>query len=89
MKLMANEADGNYTGSLNDTEVFMKLLENPKLREEKVSRVVQSPFPFVNPEAPLEEVTQLITQENHAVLVKDALGETHIITRQDIVEALC
>jgi len=77
------------TGSLNDTEVFMKLIENPKLGEEKVSRVIQAPFPFVGPEASLEEVSQLITQENHAVLVKDALGESHIITRQDIVEALC
>lgn len=81
--------EGKYIGSLNDTELFMKLLENPKLRDEKVLRVVQSPFPYVSPESPLEEVSQLITPENHAVLVKDVLGETHIITRQDIVEALC
>ncbi len=81
--------EGKFTGSLNDTELFMKLLENPKLRDEKVVRMVQPPFPFVSPESALEEVSQLITPENHAVLVKDALGETHIITRQDIVEALC
>lgn len=86
---VTNGNEGKFTGSLNDTEVFMKLIENPKLGEEKVSRVVQAPFPFVSPESSLEEVSQLITQENHAVLVKDALGEIHIITRQDIVEALC
>jgi cystathionine beta-synthase len=86
---VVNESGDKMTGSLNDTEVFMKLIENPKLGEEKVLRIKQAPFPFVNPEAPLEEVSQLITPENHAVLVKDALGETHIITRQDIVEALC
>ncbi|NNM94612.1 MAG: pyridoxal-phosphate dependent enzyme [Bacteroidia bacterium] len=81
--------EDSFTGSLNDTELFMKLLENPKLRDEKVMQVVQAPFPFVSPEAAVEEVSQLITPDNHAVLVKDALGETHIITRQDIVEALC
>jgi cystathionine beta-synthase len=86
---VTNGDEGKYIGSLNDTEVFMKLIENPKLGEEKVARVVQAPFPLVSPEASLEEVSQLITQENHAVLVKDALGEMHIITRQDIVEALC
>jgi len=84
-----NEDGGKVTGSLNDTEVFMKLIENPKLGEEKVMHVVQPPFPFVSPDSSLEEVSQLITQENHAVLVNDVFGETHIITRQDIVEALC
>jgi cystathionine beta-synthase len=84
-----HDENGKVTGSLNDTEVFMKLIENPKLGEEKVLKLVQPPFPFVDPESSLEDVTQLITQENHAVLVKDVLGETHIITRQDIIEALC
>lgn len=78
-----------YIGSLNDTEVFMKLIENPNLGEEKVAKVMQPPFPFVNPDSSLEEVSQLITPENHAVLVKDILGSMHIITRQDVIEALC
>jgi cystathionine beta-synthase len=86
---VTNGDNGKFTGSLNDTEVFMKLIENPKLGGEKVSKVIQAPFPYVSPEASLEEVSQLITSDNHAVLVKDMLGETHIITRQDIVEALC
>jgi cystathionine beta-synthase len=78
-----------FTGSLTDTEVFRKLLDNPKIGEKKVSEVAQAPFPYVNPDSSIEEVSQLITPQNHAVLVKDLFGETHIITRQDIVEALC
>jgi cystathionine beta-synthase len=84
-----NGSGDKFVGSLNDSEVFRKLIDNPKLGEKKVSEIVQAPFPYVNPEASLEEVSQLITPQNHAVLVKDVLGETHIITRQDIVEALC
>jgi len=78
-----------FSGSLNDTEVFRKLIDNPKLGEQKVKQVIQPPFPYVNPDSTLEEVSQLITPQNHAVLVNDVLGGTHIITRQDIVEALC
>lgn len=86
---VTNEEGDKYMGSLNDTEVFMKLIENPKLGEEKVLNVIQPPFPFVSPDSSLEEVSQLITQDNHAVLVKDVLGNTHIITRQDVIETLC
>jgi len=84
-----NGDNEKYTGSLNDTEVFRKLIDNPKLGEKKVSEIAQSPFPYVNPDSSIEEVSKLITPQNHAVLVKDVLGSTHIITRQDIVEALC
>ena len=86
---VSNGDNAKFVGSLNDTEVFKKLIDNPKLGEKKVSEVKQAPFPFVNPDSSLEEVSQLITPQNHAVLVKDALGDVHIITRQDIVEALC
>ncbi|MGP8216159.1 MAG: pyridoxal-phosphate dependent enzyme [Bacteroidia bacterium] len=78
-----------FIGSLNDTEVFRQLIDNPHLGVKKVSEVKQAPFPFVDPGSSLEEVSQLITPQNHAVLVKDVLGDIHIITRQDIVEALC
>ena len=84
-----NAGGESFVGSLNDTEVFKKLIDNPKLGEKKVAEIVQAPFPYVNAESSIEEVSQLITPQNHAVLVKDLMGEVHIITRQDIVEALC
>ena len=76
-------------GSLNDTEVFSKLIENPNLGAGKVSEIIQPPFPFVEPNASIKEVSRLITSENRAVLVKDIMGDPHIITRQDIIEAFC
>src|ERR1700722_634079 len=76
-------------GSLNDTEVFSKLIDNPNLGTGKVSEIIQPPFPFVDPKASIKEVSRLITSENRAVLVKDIMGEPHIITRQDIIEAFC
>lgn len=76
-------------GSLNDREVFMKLADNPNIGAEKVSQLIQPPFPFVEANASIKEVSRLITSDNRAVLVKDMMGDTHIITRQDIIEAFC
>lgn len=49
---------------------------------------MQKPFPFVAPQASLEEVSLLINRENDAVLVRDMLSEVHIITKYDIIEAI-
>src|SRR5581483_3327794 len=54
---VVGDNNGKVTGSLNDSEVFMKLIENPKLGEEKVVKLVQPPFPFVDPEASIEDVS--------------------------------
>jgi cystathionine beta-synthase len=80
---------GDFTGALNDTEVFATLIDKPELKAEPVKSFAKAPFPFVNVNTPLEEVSKLITKDNSAVLVKDMLGSAHIITRQDIIDALC
>ena len=33
-------------------------------------------------------ISSLITKDNAAVLVKDLMGDVHIITRQDLIEAI-
>jgi cystathionine beta-synthase len=38
--------------------------------------------------ANIEEVSKLITKENSAVLVTDMGGNTHIITKYDIIDAI-
>lgn len=84
---VVNDA-GAFVGSLNDTHLFSKLIEQPDLKNECIDKVVQPPFPFVRTDATLEEVSKLITKENNAVLLKTLGGDTHIITKQDIIDAL-
>ncbi|MCE2787862.1 MAG: pyridoxal-phosphate dependent enzyme [Bacteroidota bacterium] len=84
---VVNDA-GAFVGSLNDTHLFSKLIEQPDLKNECIDKVVQPPFPFVRKDAALEEVSKLITKENNAVLLKTLGGDTHIITKQDIIDAL-
>jgi cystathionine beta-synthase len=77
-----------FVGALNDSYVFSKLIMDDKLKQESVDKVMQKPFPFVNMNTSIEDVSKLITKENNAVLLKDRLGEVHIITKHDIIESI-
>jgi cystathionine beta-synthase len=77
-----------FTGSLSDSHLYARLIDNPELRNEPIAGLMQKPFPFVMPQASLEEVSSQINRENDAVLVRDMLSEVHIITKYDIIEAL-
>jgi cystathionine beta-synthase len=49
---------------------------------------MQKPFPIIDGNLGLEEVSKLISKENNAVLVKDLGGSVHIITKHDIIAAI-
>ncbi|MES2838601.1 MAG: pyridoxal-phosphate dependent enzyme [Bacteroidota bacterium] len=78
----------DFVGGLNDSFLFTKLMANPELKNEKVSSLMQAAFPFVSADATIDEISKNITKECNAVLVNDLAGEVHIITKQDIIEAL-
>ena len=79
---------GTFVGSLNDSHLYSKLMEHPELKAAKLNEVMQAPFPFVHPDASLEEVSKLITKDNNAVLMRTLLGDVHIITKQDVIDTL-
>jgi cystathionine beta-synthase len=77
-----------FVGALNDSHVFAQLISNDNLKQETVDKVMQKAFPFVNMNASIEDVSKMITKESNAVLMKDRLGEVHIITKHDIIESI-
>jgi len=79
---------GEYVGSLNDNFLFNKLIENSDIKKQIVKAVMQPAFPVVGEQAPIEEVSKLITKDNNAVLLRDLGGNMHIITKHDIIEAV-
>lgn len=80
--------EGIFTGSLNDHQLFSLLLENHELKSENIKALMSAPFPFVKPDAAMDEVSKMISKDNAAVMVKDLMGDVHIITRQDITESI-
>lgn len=77
-----------FVGSLTDSHLYASICDNPELKQAKVEQVMQNAFPFVSPQAKLEEISKSINKDNDAVLVRDMLGAVHIITKYDIIEAI-
>lgn len=75
-------------GSVSEGGLFGKLFSNPDLKNEKVSAVMESPFPLVSFDSPIERISSLITKENGAVLGKDDAGNYHILTKYDLIQSL-
>ena len=77
-----------FVGSLNDNHLYAKLIANADLKQSKVEELMQPPFPFVDPQARLDQVSKLINRDNSAVLVRDWGGNLHIITKYDVIQAI-
>ncbi len=80
--------DGKFVGSLDDTKVYQLLVDDPALRNAAVSSIMQPPFPVVDADTHLEDVSKLINKDNSAVLVDLKDGKYHIVTRQDVIAAI-
>jgi cystathionine beta-synthase len=86
MPVMDGEA---VVGSILETDVLNYLLANPMENSEKtVADIMRAPFPEINSELTLSELGKHLTKENPAVMVKDALGQKHLIAQYDILQAI-
>jgi cystathionine beta-synthase len=77
--------DDNCVGSVSDWSLSQKSLENPKLLDATVSEVMDSPFPMVAADQPVESVVKLLSKSNPAVLVRHDGSITGIVTRSDML----
>lgn len=74
-------------GSISESGLFQKIFANPELKNEKVSQVMEKPYPVVPIETPIEKSSHLISRENGAILVTDELGNHHIVTKFDFIHS--
>jgi len=75
-------------GTLTESGLLVKLLANHEVKNKKVSEVMEKPFPIVKDGTSIERLSGMITKDNPAVMAKDGLGNLHIITKYDIIQAL-
>jgi len=80
--------DGQMAGSISESGLFQKVLENNDLQNEPIKNILEAPYPVVDFSTPLEKLGKLITKENGAVLAKDETGEMHIVTKYDIIQSM-
>ena len=79
---------GEFTGSLTDSKILSKLIEEPSLREKKISEVMDPPFQFVSINNTLDVLSSVLKEKNQAVMVRDEKDQPHIITQHDILMAM-
>lgn len=75
-------------GSISEGGLFSKIISNGEIKDNKISTVIESPYPVIAYETPVERLSTLINKENGAVLSKDDSGNYHIVTKYDIIASL-
>ncbi len=80
--------NGKNVGSLTESIIFSKLTENTDILNSDADSIMTAPFEYVEANASTEEISKKINKEQPAVLVKDMIGSTHIITQYDIINAI-
>jgi cystathionine beta-synthase len=77
--------DHASVGSLRESQVLTKLLENRDLLNAKVSEVMDKSFPIVEMDTSSDEIKAKL-QKSPAVLIEDFKRITGIITRADVLD---
>ncbi|HEY7878143.1 MAG TPA: pyridoxal-phosphate dependent enzyme [Gemmatimonadaceae bacterium] len=78
----------NCIGSVSESAVSARALENTKLLDAAVSDVMDAPFPVVESSQSLDGVVKLLTKTNPAVLVRTRDRIAGIVTRSDVLHFL-
>nr|MBI1231476.1 cystathionine beta-synthase [Cytophagales bacterium] len=79
--------DGNVVGSITDTKLLHKIIQNPSLKDATVSEVMEDSMKFVALDSTLDVLSSMVEKEK-AVLVRDDAHQIHIITKHDILAAI-
>ncbi len=77
--------DGEAVGSLVEGEAMSAVIQEPELLDAPVDRLAGPPFPTVDREADVQDVSRRLTREVPAVLVAEAGRVTGILTRYDLL----
>lgn len=81
--------EGNeLVGSINDSDILEIIMQNHQNKEMQIKEIMKPPFPFVHHSTPINDLSLLIDKNNQAVLINDMSGNTHIITKFDIIDSI-
>lgn len=75
-------------GAISESGLFQKIFSNPDIKNAAIESVMEPAFPIVDINTPIEKLRTLINKDNGAVLSKDELGNYHIVTKYDVIQAL-
>jgi cystathionine beta-synthase len=80
--------DGECVGSLSETELMGRVIEDPTLLDRPVEAVMEQPYPVVDGHLDMDRATRLLSRKNAACLVRKDGRLAGILTRFDVVRTL-
>jgi cystathionine beta-synthase len=80
--------EGRPVGSVNESALLGAVMEDPARLANEVREVADEPFPVVDTDAELSEITSRLTRQNPAILVAENGSVRGILTRYDVIHHL-
>ena len=80
--------EGRSVGSVTESALLAAVMEDPARLASEVREVADDPFPVVDAEAELSEITSRLTRRSPAVLVAENGSVRGILTRYDVIHHL-
>ena len=80
--------DGESVGSISESRLLTRALQDMKSLDAAVTSVIEAPFPVVGMRDTFDHVTKLLARGNDAVLVRDSGTFVGILTRSDVLDLL-
>ncbi|MEM9340251.1 MAG: cystathionine beta-synthase [Bacteroidota bacterium] len=80
--------ENEFVGSLSDSKILKGLIENPQLKDQPVSEVMDPAFQFVSPHDTVDVMSSMISKDRKALLIRDESNNVHIITQSDLLVAM-
>lgn len=87
-QIPVTDDEGHIVGSLTDSTVLNRLIDDPTVKDQPVTEVMDKPFKFVGLDNTVDVLSSLIDRENKALLVRDEAQHVHIITQADLLAAM-
>ncbi len=81
-------SDGISIGAISESGLFNKILNDTNVKSQTVKSVMETKYPQVAFDTPVERLSAFINKEIGAVLSKDDTGAFHIVTKYDIIQSL-
>lgn len=79
---------GRPVGSVTESALLGAVMEDPARLANEIREVADAPFPVVDADAELSEITSRLTRQNPAILVAENGSVRGILTRYDVIHHL-
>ncbi len=80
--------EGRPVGSVTESALLGAVMEDPAQLANEIREVADAPFPVVDADAELSEITGRLTRQNPAILVAENGSVRGILTRYDVIHHL-